>query len=62
MQEEPTDQIRNVSGQNNRNTEQLIEEMNELIARIKQLRICIAFYLVSNAVENRKFPFRETSG
>lgn len=62
MQEEPTAQIRNASRENYRDTEQLIAEMNELIARIRQLRICIALYLVSNDVENRKFPFRETSG
>ena len=55
MQEEPTTQLSTESRDNYRDTELLIAEMNELIARIKQLRICIALYLVS-VEENRKFP------
>jgi hypothetical protein len=62
MQKEPTTQLSTEGRDNYRDTEQLIAEMNELIARIKHLRICIALYLVSNVEENRKFPFRETSG
>lgn len=56
MQEDPIDKWQNASKQNYRDTEQLIADMNDLIARIKQLRICIALYLVSNVAENRKFP------
>lgn len=56
MPEAPIDKMQFANKQNYRDTEQLIAEMNELIARIKQLRICIALYLVSNVLENRKFP------
>lgn len=56
MKEGRTAQLRKVSRENDRTTEELIAEMNEQIARIKALRICIALYLVSTLVENRKFP------
>ncbi|AFZ20648.1 hypothetical protein Mic7113_4987 [Allocoleopsis franciscana PCC 7113] len=56
MPEYPTDKMQVANKQHYGDTAQLIADMNELIARIKQLRICIALYLVSNDVENRKFP------
>lgn len=64
MPEESIVQQGEFIAEDNRDTKTLIAEMNEQIARIKQLRICIAFYLISisNDLENRNFPFRENSG
>ena len=42
-------------------TEKLIAEINQAIARIQRLRAYIALHLNSNPSPKRKFPFRETS-
>lgn len=58
MPEESTVPKREFLAENNRDPKILIAEINEQIARINQLRICIAFYFlsVSNDLENRNFP------
>jgi hypothetical protein len=62
MHEEPTADTQNASDESQEYTEKLIGEINNLIARINRLRACIALYLVSKDLNDRKFPFRETSG
>lgn len=62
MHKEPTTKTQNVRDESQDDTEKLIAELNELIARINGLRISIAFYLLSNSPNNRKLPFRVTSG
>ena len=56
MHEEPTPDTQNASDESQEDTEKLIGEINNLIARIKRLRACIALYLVSNDLNDRKFP------
>jgi hypothetical protein len=56
MHEEPTTKTQNVSDESQDDTEKLIAELNELIARINGLRISIAFHLLSNSPTNRKLP------
>ena len=62
MHQQPTAKTENVRDESQDDTEKLIAELNELIARINGLRISIAFHLLSNSPTNRKLPFRVTSG
>ena len=56
MHEQPTTKTQNVRDESQDDTEKLIAELNELIARINGLRISIAFYLLSKSPTNRKLP------
>jgi hypothetical protein len=47
MHEQPTTKTPNLSDESQDDTEKLIAELNELIARINGLRISIAFHLFS---------------
>lgn len=50
--QEPNAKSENVSDESQEDTEKLIAQINELIARIKRLRICIAFYVLSEVLKD----------